>query len=331
MTDNLNQSLEGKVVLVTGSTGYIGRNIIAFFKQLPVFLDHKLKVICAGRNGGRLHDIFPLEEGISHFIWDVQSENELETIQINYLIHLAGEDRFIDDPNKAANIWDAAVNTTQSVLEYANRVSVDRVLIASSGAVYEPRISRNTGYKESEYSPFDQIKSLDPYSMSKRKMEFIASEFAIKNSLDLSIARIFTTVGPYFPIEKPYAIGQFIHKCLLNEEIVITGYPELLRSYQDVRDTCNWLITILLRSSQNQIYNVGSNQSLTISELATLVNKLCKNDKQIKLEFSKKHMNPIDHYIPDIAKASELLGLKNMISLDDAITNTYKYFHSLNS
>jgi dTDP-glucose 4,6-dehydratase len=91
------------------------------------------------------------------------------------------------------------------------------------------------------------------------------------------------------------------------------------RSYMYADDLVHWLMTICHSASPFcPIYNVGSDQALTIGHLAELVaQKFTVNVE--KKELIQKN---VDRYIPSIAKAKDELGLELSIDVEDAIDKT---------
>ena len=107
----------------------------------------------------------------------------------------------------------------------------------------------------------------------------------------------------------------------MKQSIVLNSNGKSLRSYMYMSDLTIWLWTILFKGKNNQIYNLGSDKSISILNLAKLINKLTINNKKIK--FKKNKENFINNYIPSVSKTKKTLGLKIRIPLNQAIQKTF--------
>jgi nucleoside-diphosphate-sugar epimerase len=326
MLQEIDLKLGGKSILITGSTGFIGRNLISFLTKTDSFKQQNLRIICSGRNPDRLALIHPIVQGIEHFVWDIKTEAERAPKQIDYVIHLAGEDRFWDTAFEQSQIITTSVNGTTNVLNLVDRVCARKMLLASSGAVYPLREQIISPILEDDYSPSTEVKSIDPYTVGKRKSEQLCFEFSQSHGGYISIARLFTLIGPNFPITRPFAIGEFIRMCLRNEPIVVRGSSSVVRSYQNVQDTSRWLMTILLSDDSENIFNVGDSSPISMPDLAHMVAEVCENQHPIQFSLDDDFRTNRNYYVPDISKAKKILGLTNLVSIEDSIIETYRSF-----
>jgi nucleoside-diphosphate-sugar epimerase len=139
-------------------------------------------------------------------------------------------------------------------------------------------------------------------------------------SMHVKVARCFAFLGPYLPLNKHFAIGNFIQSALLNENIEIKGDGTPLRTYLYTSDLCIWLLKILINGSPNCIYNVGGGEILSIRELADIVREQLNSSVQVNV-----HQLPcgiVDAYIPNLDKISSELGLHPTIPVREAINKT---------
>ena len=86
-------------------------------------------------------------------------------------------------------------------------------------------------------------------------------------------------------------------------------------------DMIRWILTILSKSnSKCPIYNVGSNESISIQNLAKLVGRIFKTTVKIKQPSDKK----IERYVPKIRKAQKELNLKLNYNLRTSLHSIIK-------
>ena len=99
--------------------------------------------------------------------------------------------------------------------------------------------------------------------------------------MDASIARCFSFVGPGLPTDLHYAIGNFVSSAVNGEDIIIKGDGSNIRSYMYLGDMVSWLMRILFMGKQGEDYNVGSDEKISVLELAKIVKNTLKTTSKI--------------------------------------------------
>jgi hypothetical protein len=105
-------------------------------------------------------------------------------------------------------------------------------------------------------------------------------------------------------------------------EILVQGDGTPLRSYLHADDLVQWLLTILHRGTPAHAYNVGSDQAISIADLAHLVRDLLASGKTVRITREALDAAGRSRYVPSIARARSELGLDVRIQLPDAIRLT---------
>ena len=145
--------------------------------------------------------------------------------------------------------------------------------------------------------------------------------YAKQKGLHISIARIFGLLGPYLPLDTHFAAGNFIRDAMQGKSIIVQGNGLPCRSYLYAADLTVWLWHLLMRGQANTAYNVGSDESVSIKQLAEKTSTvLAKGDYRI-LGASDSGWN-LGRYVPDTRLINQELGLYKTVSLDDAIKRT---------
>ena len=166
---------------------------------------------------------------------------------------------------------------------------------------------------------------LDPataYGQAKRAAEFICSAASATGGPAAVIARCFAFVGPHLPLNTNYAIGNFIGDALAARPISVAGDGTPLRSYLYAADLTVWLWTLLLRGAAGRVYNVGSDEPISIRELAQRVADVVAPGLPVSVARDAPSDVPPPRYVPSIDRARQELGLAPLISLDAAIART---------
>jgi dTDP-glucose 4,6-dehydratase len=95
-----------------------------------------------------------------------------------------------------------------------------------------------------------------------------------------------------------------------------------VRSYLDQRDLAHWLLTLLDKGQSGRAYNVGSDQAITIANLADQVSELLSPGKPVYILGKAAFSGARSRYVPDISRARVELGLDVTIPLGEAIRVT---------
>ena len=79
-------------------------------------------------------------------------------------------------------------------------------------------------------------------------------------------------------------MGNFVRDALFEKEIVIKSDGLDIRSYQDVSDTVDWLAFLINNDFQYKTINVGSDNAISILNLAKKIKKVLKSEAEIKIK-----------------------------------------------
>jgi nucleoside-diphosphate-sugar epimerase len=172
----------------------------------------------------------------------------------------------------------------------------------------------------------DPLVPSSSYGEGKRVSELLCSmAAATRPELEVAIARCFAFVGPYLPLDKHFAIGNFIAAAMRNEDIHIQGDGTPLRSYLYAADLVHWLWAMLFDAPNGRAYNVGGAESLSIGELANRVNRVLNGSGDVRIAQTPRPGIAPQSYVPAIDRIASELKLKPTIDLDDSIRRTARW------
>jgi dTDP-glucose 4,6-dehydratase len=205
------------------------------------------------------------------------------------------------------------------------KAKVKKLLFTSSGAVYGPQPEGMSHIPETYNGAPNPMNPASAYGEGKRIGELLCSLAHADHGIETKIARCFAFVGPHLPLDAHFAIGNFINDVLHNRPIHIKGDGSTRRSYLYASDLAVWLWTILFLGAPSGVYNVGSQDSLTIAEVAEAVSKKCDQGVEVKILDNSIHRNRTVCYTPNCQHAEISLGVRQSVGLGDAIAKTLKW------
>lgn len=304
--------LKNKRIFLSGGTGFFGKWLLHSFLYLneTLELNSKLTVLSRSPKNFLLKNSYFFGKSCIKFIkGDIRSISSYKEKQ-DYIIHAATP---VNTNQQDNVIYSIILDGTKHIVKYAKRASVKKILYISSGAIYGKQSSESCRIPESSTPHPDSV-----YAIGK----FEAERLLINNAVDTTIARCFSFVGPYLPLDKYYPIGNFINDVINNHPLIIKGDGTPKRSYMYTADLMIWLWTILLNGRTNEIYNVGSEDPISVPDLAKTV--IEESGSALNYE---THKLPSDNalptsYIPSTQKAQKELGLKQNYSLSESIKRT---------
>jgi nucleoside-diphosphate-sugar epimerase len=255
---------------------------------------------------------------------------EYPSAEFSHVIHAAATTGAELSEENPLLMFDSIVEGTRRVLDFARSSGARRFLFTSSGAVYGRQPSDLTHVSEEYQGSPNPMDHRSAYGEGKRAAEQLCALYARQFDLSIEIARCFAFVGPYLPLDAHFAIGNFIRNTLRREPIHIKGDGTPYRSYLYAADLAIWLWTILFRGEPGVAYNVGSDQELTILQLANEVARLSDPPSEVVVQQAADANKPAERYVPDVDRARRDLKLDVSIDLREAIRRTIN-FHRQNA
>jgi dTDP-glucose 4,6-dehydratase len=239
-----------------------------------------------------------------------------------YVVHAATEAYRASPDFDRLGAFHRDVQGTSRMLEFARQCGAGRFLFTSSGAMYGRQPAEMSHVPEEFCGGPKPLDADSGYGQAKRASEFLCACYAQAHGLETTIARCFAFVGPYLPLNINFAIGNFLRDALAGGPICIQGDGTPRRSYLYAADLAVWLWTILLRGTPGRAYNVGSDVEWTIADLARKVAAEVAPDAEVRIAMAADSTKPIHRYVPSTRRAREELGLREWISLPEAIRRT---------
>jgi len=327
-TSSIWNEAKGKSFFITGGTGFFGFWLLESFAYINDRLELGMSACVLTRDVQKFRfraphlanrlDLNFVEGDIRTFKYPVGD--------FTYVIHAATETNAKYNKAYPQDVLDTIIGGTKHVLEFCQKASVCKILITSSGAVYGPQPFDISKISEEYLNSINPDLHNIPYAYGKRVAEDIAILDSKNRNYEVKIARCFAFVGPHLPIDGHFAIGNFIRDAISDKNIRIQGDGSTYRSYLYASDLAIWLWTILFAGRSKCPYNVGSDHSLDIAELADLVLKSLKKESFIEIANQRQIGLMPTRYVPDISRAKQELKLEVKIPLSLAISKTASWY-----
>jgi dTDP-glucose 4,6-dehydratase len=324
------EELRGARLFVTGGTGFFGCWLLESFAWAcdRLQLGASMTVLTRSPEAFRekaphlaAHPAIRMQQG------DVRSFAFPEG-RFSHVIHGATEASAKLIREQPLLMLDTIIDGTRRTLDFAVASGVRRFLLLGSGAVYGTQPPEVIHIPETYQGAPDPNDPREVYGEGKRVAELLGSVYAQAHGLSFLIARCFAFVGPYLPLDTHFAIGNFILDCMQERSIEIRGDGTPYRSYLYAADLAAWLWTILARGESCRPYNVGSEQCLTIVELGQEVRAALGSRVGITVGSEPIPGRLPQRYVPDTHRARRELGLRESVSLQDAIRRTAAWHSS---
>jgi UDP-glucose 4-epimerase len=150
----------------------------------------------------------------------------------------------------------------------------------------------------------------------------LMTEFAIAaNTFPYTIVRFFNVVGPGQLPDYGMVLPRFIRAAKNNEDLIVYGDGQQVRSFCHINDAVDALL--LVEKTTGEIFNLGSDEPVTIKTLAERVIALSGSESNIKFvpyetAFSKNH-GDIHKRLPNLSKIKSVVSYSPKLLLDDII------------
>ena len=325
-THNLWDELHGTHIFITGGTGFFGKWILESLLWANDKLDLDCRATVLTRHPNRFRASVPhlaRHRVISILKGDVRTFDFPSGI-FTHIIHAATDASSQLNAETPLLMLDTIVEGTRHTLDFAKSCGAKKLLFTSSGAVYGKQPPDITHIPEDYNGAPDPLDPNSAYGEGKRLAELLCSLYADSN-LEVKIARCFAFVGPYLPLDTHFAIGNFIRDAINGDPIIIKGDGTPYRSYLYSADLAIWLWTILISSKSLRVYNVGSDEDMSINQVTTAVSNQLNPPPIVKTMKSKIPGKQPERYVPSITRARRELNLDTWVSVEDGIGRTIKY------
>jgi UDP-glucose 4-epimerase len=175
------------------------------------------------------------------------------------------------------------------------------------------------------------VKSRWGYACSKAIDEFLALAYWKERQLPVVIVRFFNTVGPRQTGRYGMVIPTFVKQALAGKPITVFGDGEQTRCFTWVGDAVGAVIDLVGHGEATaQVFNVGSDEEISIGKLAALVKDLAGSTSPIVYvpyqEAYEEGFEDMRRRVPDIGKVRRLIGYAPSMSLPKILQEVIAFY-----
>ena len=304
-------------LLITGGTGFVGR--------------HLLDQIAAGVGPCELSDVAITSRNhadVGHQVeqvrWDV-CDPDLPDVEFDAVIHAATPAAADLNARAPREMFDQIMVGARNVVDLcARQQEAPRLLFTSSGAVYGEMPDHLNAWPEDSHLAASPLDPKNAYANGKRAAEAMFALAGHEGVCRPTIARLFAFSGRHLPLDRHFAIGNFVRDAVAGGPIRVRGTGEAVRSYLDGDDMAAWLLKVLESPGfQDRVLHVGSDVPISILDLAYLVGATLGNIAGVLVPVQTlgrtSSIDGSDRYVPETKETRRILGVPAPLSIDDSV------------
>ena len=320
-------------VLITGGAGFIGSHL-----SDELIAGGNEVVVLDNLSTGRFENIAHLDGNKSFQFIEGTILNEMLVDKLvercDVVYHLAaavGVDLVVKKPLESLV---TNIKGSEIVLDMVHRYH-KKVLITSTSEIYGK--NTNGPLKEDDDRILGSpLKVRWGYSTAKAVDEMLAYIYWKEKKVPTVIVRLFNTVGPRQTGAYGMVIPRFVCQALKNEDMTVYGTGKQSRCFLHVKDVIKTLIKLMNnKDAVGQVFNIGSQEEITIENLAKKVIEITKSkSKLVYIPYEKAYeegFEDMQRRVPDTTKVKNLTGFKPTIDLEGTIKSVVEYYKEIAS
>lgn len=325
--------LEGKTLLISGGSGFLGTYIVGVIKFLNAkFFHNPCRVISVDNfiTGSQINLVENGEDKNVIFINTDVTKPLFIKEKVDFIIHAAGIASPVYYQNFPLETIDVAVSGTRNLLEYARtNDKLKSFLFTSSSEIY--------GDPSPEFIPTPEtykgnVSSLGPrscYDESKRLAETICMTYFRKYQVPIKIVRPFNIFGPGMKSNDYRVIPNFITQGLKGDTLTVHDKGVQTRTFCYITDAVTAILKVLLSNKNGEVFNIGNDANeISMLNLAKTMAPIFHSEIRIEL-VNYPDTYPADEpsrRCPDIAKIRKMFKFEPQVDLETGLIRTISWF-----
>jgi len=314
-------------ILITGGAGFIGSHLTE-----ELLWQGNSVTILDNLSTGTYENILPIKNNqqFKFIKGDILDEKLVDKSVrgVDAVYHLAaavGVELVVKKPLESLT---TNIKGSENILNKACKYK-KKVLVVSSSEIYGKNV--NGPLKEDDDRVLGSpLKTRWGYSTAKAVDEMLAYVYYKDKGLPTVIVRLFNTVGPRQSGAYGMVLPRFVKQALANEPLTVYGPGSQTRCFLHVKDAVWAMIKLMeLPSATGEVFNVGSQEEISIEDLAKRVIEItASKSKIIYIPYDQAYeegFEDMPRRVPDITKIAKFIGFKPTVILDDIIKDVLNY------
>lgn len=318
-------SLSKPKILVTGSAGFIGSHIydLLFAMGYEVYGVDDL-------SGGFMRNVSQKKYFTKLDLRNrAKTAAYVEKIKPDIVFHLAADATEGRSQFTPFSAMDRNIVAYKNLLVPAIRCGLKKMILTSSMSVY--------GAQQVPFNENMEPQPEDIYGISKMSMEKTTHVLADIYGFKYVIIRPHNVYGPRQNLSDPYrnVVGIFINSLLCGKNFYIYGDGTQKRAFSYIDDVAPAMVRAAFKKEcEGKIINIGSDQSVTLNELAeTVLKSFCGDSNSVSKHLIPKHVpdrpREVKYAYCEHKVAEKLLGFKSKISLAEGVEKMIKWARTI--
>lgn len=270
------EKLQDKSFLITGASGLIGSFLIDVLMYNNINKKLNCRIYAVGRNIEKAKMKFGPYWDMDSFKFishDINQPLDIDGVDvIDYVLHMASNTHPVAYSTDPIGTVTANIIGTNNLLDFAVKKHAVRFAFASSNEIY----GENRGdveFFDEDYCGYINSNTMRAgYPESKRCGEALCQAYKKQRNLDVVIPRFTRSYGPTMLESDTKAISQFILKAIKKQDIILKSAGTQYYSYTYVADAVSGLLTVMLKGSNGEAYNIADESSdIMLKDLAHIL------------------------------------------------------------
>jgi len=236
-----------------------------------------------------------------------------------HVFHLAGQAGVRKSWGRDFAVYTADnIDATQMLLEACTKLTLDRIIYASSSSVYGDDV-------EMPMREDALPRPVSPYGVSKLAAEQLCYLYHVNYGLPTVALRYFTVYGPR---QRPdMGFHKFLRATILDEPLTLYGDGEQTRDFTFVDDIVGASLAAASRGVPGRVYNVGGGSRVSINQVLDLIGRV--SGRRPRVSVDPKEKGDMRHTFADTSRARADLGFSPTVTLEDGLAAEYRWLSAL--
>ncbi len=325
-------ALEGKTILISGGSGFIGSyfNAVLYLLNKKV-LKEKCKVISLDNyiTGSRKNFLFDIKDKNFQFMDGDVRLPIITNQKIDYIIHAAGLASPFYYKKYPLETIESAILGSKNLLELARISKPEGFLFFSSSEIYGDPDAEAVPTPETYAGHVSSVGPRACYDESKRLSETLCTVYHQIYHIPVKIIRPFNIYGPGMKHTDYRVVPTFVYNGLKGKNLPVHDKGIQTRTFCYITDALSAIFKVLINGKPGEVYNIGNDKpEISMFELAQIVANLLGNG----IKPQRKHYpenypaGEPQRRCPDLSKIKSQLNFEPQVDLETGLKKTIDWF-----